>query len=180
MTFDGGGWVAVYNLNELPGNNTSAATMHDSLTNRATIEVVEPDSDSASIYTTGLPMDHFTEVIYGWAPSVLDDVERWGGYVDLGGLSGHNYVDGYAGPNTLIGSFTIEPTGNVRDIYTGNSPSYPHVGMGFSGQIICWGYDNNASANGHWANWYDLNPCCNSGNTADVQVPGWRYVIYLR
>ena len=180
MTFEGGGWVAVYNLNELPGNNASAAIMHASLINNAPVGVVLPDSDSASIYTSDLPLAAFEEVLYGWAPSTVDDVTRWGTYSDAGGLVGHNYIDGYGGPSTAIGTMDIEPTGSQRALVTGNSPGYPHVGIGFSGQIITWGYDNNASAYGHWANWYDLNPCCQSGNTAEVLTSGWRYVIYLR
>ena len=74
----------------------------------------------------------------------------------------------------------ISTTGSTRTIYTGNSPGYPHVGLGFSGQIIVWGYDLNASAYGHWANWYDGNPCCNAGNTSAITTGGWRYVIYIR
>ena len=80
-----------------------------------------------------------------------------------------------------MGSFEIQPTGNVRSIDSGNSPSYPHVGMGFSGQIITWGFDNNGSSYGKWANWYDGNPCCNAGNTSDINGNTvWRYTIYIR
>jgi len=90
-------------------------------------------------------------------------------------------VDGYCGAGTSIGSFTIHPSGNVRALDTGNNPGYPHVGMGFSGQIITWGFDNNNSPYSHWANWFDDNPCCEAGNDASIQTPQpWRYVIYIR
>ena len=179
MDFEGGGWLAVFNMVERAGNNTQAAAMHASLINNADMSsAVLPTDTSASIHTSNLDLSLYTEVVYGWAASG-SDVSRWGTY-SSSSLVGECYLDGYCGAGVAIATMDIEPTGNSRTIYTGNSPTYPHVGLGFSGQIITWGYDNNSSSYGHWANWYDNNPCCNSGNTSDMQNAGWRYVIYIR
>jgi hypothetical protein len=181
MDLLGGGWLAVYNMMELSGDTTGAATMHASLiVNEDMLEPVLPDSSSDAIYTSNIPLAEYSEVLYGWAASDLDDVTKYGTYTDSGGLEGECYVDGYCGAGVAVATFQIEPTGSSITIYTGNSPSYPHVGLGWSGQIICWGYDNNASSYGHWANWYDTKSCCTAGNTSDIQTPGWRYTIYIR
>ncbi len=181
MDFLGGGWLAVYNMMERDGNNTEAAAMHASLiVNDNMSEPILPDSTSDAIHTYNLPLADFSEVLYGWAPSDVDDVTRYGTYSDSGGLEGECYVDGYCGAGVAVATFQIEPTGSSITIYTGNSPTYPHVGLGWDGQIITWGYDNNDSSYGHWANWYDTKSCCTAGNTSDITNPGWRYVIYIR
>jgi hypothetical protein len=181
MDLLGGGWLAVYNMMERAGNSTEAANMHASLiVNDDMTEAILPDSTSDAIHTANLPLADYSEVLYGWAPSDGDDVTRYGTYTDSGGLVGECYIDGYCGAGVAVSTFQIEPTGSSITIYTGNSPTYPHVGLGWSGQIICWGYDNNASSYGHWANWYDTKSCCTSGNTSDITTPGWRYVIYIR
>jgi hypothetical protein len=181
MDFDGGGWMAVYNYVHVGDSNSDATTMHNSLIQNADMLIaVEPDSTSTSIYTQNIPLTDYYEVVYGWAASPTDDVTQYGKYSDSSGLQGECYLDGYCGTNVAVADFYISTTGNTRTIYTGNNPSYPHVGLGFSGQIIVWGFDNNASSYSHWANWYDGNPCCNAGNTSTAQNSGWRYVIYIR
>ena len=186
MDFDGGGWLVVYNF-PLPGNsNSDAATMHSSLIQNGNMNTpLEPTVTSTAISTTNIPLDDYQEVVYGWAPGpdgngLSQDVTHYGVYSDSAGLSGDCYLDGYCGAGVSVGDFYISTTGNTRTIYTGNSPSYPHVGLGFSGQIIVWGFDNNASSYGHWANWYDGNSCCNAGNTSDINGGAGRYVIYIR
>eukprot|EP00058_Branchiostoma_floridae_P013943 XP_002599431.1 hypothetical protein BRAFLDRAFT_106574 [Branchiostoma floridae] len=64
---------------------------------------------------------------------------------------------------------------------TGNQPNYPHVGLGWTGQQITWGYDLNTSPHGHWGNWF-TSSCCLTGNTADIRDAGnnWRYSILIR
>jgi hypothetical protein len=182
QTFDGGGWMSVFNYMDPAGNtSTEAAAMHAALINNDDMDApVEPDSTSASVYTSNLDLSAFTEIVYGWAASDTDDVTKYGTYSDGVGMVGHCYVDGYCGANVAVGSFDIYPTGTTGlTVYTGSSPTYPHVGLGYSGQIILWGYDRNTNY-GPWANWYDTKSCCTSGNTADIETPGWRYVIYLR
>ena len=181
MDFNGGGWLAVYNFVH-PGNSTSAAaTMHSSLIqNDDMLSAVEPDSMSSSISTLNIPLSEYQEVVYGWAPSTTSDVSQYGSYTANPSVVGDCYLDGYCGTNVAVGDFYISTTGSTRTIYTGNSPGYPHVGLGFSGQIIVWGYDLNASSYSHWGNWYDGNPCCSAGNTSNMSSSGWRYVIYIR
>ena len=155
--------------------------MHSSLTQNSNMtSAIDPSTMSTSISTLNIPLADYQEVVYGWAPSSSQDVAEYGMYTDSSGLTGNCYLDGYCGANVAVGDFYISTTGITRTIYTGNSPGYPHVGLGFSGQIIVWGYDLNASSYGHWANWYDGNPCCNSGNTSAITTGGWRYVIYIR
>jgi len=183
MTFNGGGWLAVFNMMQRAENNAEAANFHASIINNQNMDqAVLPDSTSAAIYTSNIPLNQYTEVVYGWAPSSSADVDHYGIYTSSGGtLAGECYVDSYCGANVSIGSFEIQPSGNVRALDTGNDPNYPHVGMGFSGQIITWGFDNNASSYSHWANWFDNNPCCEAGNDASIQTAQpWRYVIYIR
>ncbi|MCB9796701.1 MAG: hypothetical protein H6741_28715 [Alphaproteobacteria bacterium] len=183
QTFDGGGWTAVFNYMDPQDTSTSAAAdMHAALIVNADMSSpVLPDSTSAAVYTSNLDLSQFTEVVYGWAPSDSDDVSHYGTYSDASGLSGDCYLDGYCGAGVAVGSFDIYPTGTTGlTVYTGNSPTYPHVGLGYSGQIILWGYDRNTTSYGPWANWYDTKSCCTSGNTSDIATAGWRYVIYVR
>ena len=62
----------------------------------------------------------------------------------------------------------------------GKAPESPHVGLGFDDQIILWGYDRNGHNGSNWANWNDEGPPGKAGNTPEINVPGWRYVIYVR
>ena len=186
MDFDGGGWLVVYNF-PLPGNsNSDAATMHSSLIQNGNMNIpLEPTVTSTAISTTNIPLEDYQDVVYGWAPGPdgggnPQDVTHYGMSSDGSGLTGACYLDGYCGAGTMVGDFYISTSGNTRTIYTGNSPTYPHVGLGYSGQIIVWGFDNNSSSYGHWANWYDGNPCCNAGNTSDISGGAGRYVIYIR
>jgi hypothetical protein len=120
-------------------------------------------------------------VVYGWAPTTTDDVSRYGTYANSSGLASECYLGLLCGNGSNLATMTVVPTGTVQVFQTGNSPGYPHVGIGWSGQIIVWGYDNNASSYSHWANWYDTNPCCNSGNTSEMSGnTSWHYVIYIR
>ena len=181
MTFSDGGWLAVFNWMD-PGSSstTDAATLHAALiSNDDMTGPIEPDTTSTDIFTANLPLGDYTEVVYGWAASDTDDVSRYGHYATTS-LSGECYIDGYCGAGVAIATMTVEPTGSSRTFYTGNSPTYPHVGIGWSGQIITWGYDRNASSYGNWANWYDTKSCCTSGNTSDIGTADWRYVIYIR
>ena len=134
----------------------------------------------SSIFTSNLDLSTYSEVVYGWASSDSSDVSRYGIQTSSSNLEGTCYIDGYCGTYVDIGSFLIQPSGNTRALKTGSDPGYPHVGMGFSGQIITWGYDLNNSSYGHWGNWYDLNACCNAGNTSDMTSSGWRYTVYIR
>ncbi len=186
MDFDGGGWLVVYNF-PLPGNsNSDAATMHSSLIQNGNMSMaLEPTVTSTAISTSNIALEDYQDVVYGWAPGSdgngnPQDVSHYGMSSDGTGLNGNCYLDGYCGTNVAVGDFYISTTGNTRTIYTGNSPTYPHVGLGFSGQIIVWGFDNNASSYGHWGNWYDGNSCCNAGNTSDINGGAGRYVIYIR
>jgi hypothetical protein len=141
---------------------------------------VLPNSNSAAIYTTGLPLAEFNEALFGWAPSLQGDVNRYGKLTAPTGLAGLCYLDGFCGPGVEVGSFDIVPTGNTRALFTGKATDFPHVGLGFDDQIIVWGYDRNASHFNNWGNWFDEGPCCKAGNSADINEPGWRYVIYVR
>ncbi len=182
MTFNGGGWLAVFNMMERANNNTEAANFHASITNNQDMsQPVLPDSTSTGIHTSNIPLGDYTEVVYGWAPSSSDDVTHYGTYSVSSGLAGVCHLDGYCGDDVNIATMTIQPSGNSRLIRTGNQPSYPHVGMGYDGQIITWGFDNNGSSFSQWANWYDGNPCCEAGNDSSIQTSlPWRYVIYIR
>jgi hypothetical protein len=180
MDFEDGGWLAVYNMMERAQTNSEATNMHSSLIVNEDMEAaVLPDTTSTAIYTSNIDLSQYSSVLYGWAASADEDVSHWGTYT-TSSLEGECYIDGYCGENVAIATFNIEPTGNSRTIYTGNSPSYPHVGLGFSGQIIVWGFDNNGTSYSHWANWYDNNDCCEAGNDSTMTASGWRYVIYLR
>ena len=182
MDFNGGGWLSVYNMMERPQNNSEAANMFASLSQNLNMDgnPVLPDSTTAGIHTADIDLSQYSEVVYGWAPSSSADVSRYATYTKNSGLVGECYLDGLCSNGATIATMTVYPTGSVRDFQTGNSPTYPHVGIGWSGQIICWGYDLNNSSYGHWANWYDTKSCCTSGNTSEIQTPGWRYVIYIR
>ena len=180
MDFDGGGWLSVYNFIHPGDSLNDAATMHSSLiSNAAMSQAIAPNSMSTAVSTSNIDLAQYSQVVFGWASAQNTDISRWGRDYNNSDLQGYAYLDGYPGAGFAIG--TLESvTGTTQTIYTGNSPSYPHVGLGFSGQIIVWGYDLNNSSYGHWANWYDLNSCCQAGNTSDMNTGGWRYVIYIR
>ncbi len=182
MTFEGGGWLAVYNItqSELPENDEGAARMHSSLIVNENMEApVMPGDDCTAIHTLNIPLNNYHEVIYGWAPAEESDVTRWGEYDQPTGLTGECYIDGYCGANELIANMHLQPQDTDLDVYTGNNPSYPHVGIGWTGQQILWGYDRNNTIYGHYCNW-NKTTCCLAGNTPEIQNPGWRYVIYIR
>ena len=182
MDLDGGGWLAVFNYMD-PGASahSDAADFHAAIiVNDDMLDAVEPDETSVAIETSNVDLSAYNEVLYGWAASDNDDVTRYATYTDAGGLTGECYVDGYCGAGTTIATMSVVPTGSLRSFQTGNSPTYPHVGMGWSGQIITWGYDRNTSPYGNWANWYDTKACCTAGATSDMLTAGWRYTIYIR
>jgi hypothetical protein len=181
MTFEDGGWLAVFNWMDPGTSSTSdAADLYAALTSNADMTgSVQPDATSTDIFTANLPLGDYTEVVYGWASSSSADVTRYGTYATAT-LVGECYVDGYCGNGVSIATMDVVPTGSSRTFYTGNVPTYPHVGIGWSGQIIVWGYDLNSSSYGHWGNWYDTKSCCTSGNTSDMTGSDWRYVIYIR
>jgi hypothetical protein len=182
MDLEGGGWLAVFNWMD-PGTSTTsdAATLHAALiVNDDMLDAVEPDETSTAIETANVDLSAYNEVLYGWAASENDDVTRYASYTDSGGLTGECYVDGYCGAGVTVATMTVVPTGSVRQFQTGNSPTYPHVGLGWNGQIITWGYDLNTSSYGNWANWYDTKSCCTAGATSEMLTRGWRYTIYIR
>ena len=72
-----------------------------------------------------------------------DDVNRYGLHTNSNGLVGSAY-EWVSGAGVSIGSVEIQPTGNTRVIYTGDSPGYPHVGLGFPTDHRIT--DNNASS----------------------------------
>ncbi|MAA77718.1 MAG: hypothetical protein CL916_00540 [Deltaproteobacteria bacterium] len=181
MDFEDGGWLAVFNYMHSSNALSAAADFHNRIIqNDDMSEAVHPDDTSSSIFTSNLDLSAYSEVVYGWASSDTSDVSQYGMQTASSNLVGTCYIDGYCGAYVDIGSFLIQPSGNTRALRTGSDPNYPHVGMGFSGQIITWGYDLNASSYGNWGNWYDLNACCNAGNTSDMTSSGWRYTVYIR
>ena len=180
MSFNGGGWTAVFNMREKPVGEASAAAMLAAISQNAVIEVVLPSSNSPAILTEGLDLTQFQEAVFGWAPAITGDVTRYGKLTSDTGLAGICYLDGFCGPGQVVGQFDIVPTGNVRVLSTGKMSESPHVGLGFDDQIIVWGYDRNAQHGSNWGNWDDEGPCCKAGNTPDITTVGWRYVIYLR
>jgi hypothetical protein len=176
MDFNGGGWMSVYN--QPKEAYTQASQMHAALTKNAVMSApATPDSTSGAILTTNVALDRFTEMAYGWAPKG-STVTRWA-QMQATSLKSACHVSGYCGDNVTIGTFTIQPQNIVKDLQTGNQPSYPHVGLGWTGQQILWGWDNNASTYGNWAN-FVVSTCCLSGNDEQVQAAGWRYVLYIR
>ncbi len=180
MDFDGGGWLAIYNFVYPGDSNTQAAQFHSSITTFGDMtQAVTPNDTSTMIHSTNIDLSQYSQVVFGYAVSPNDDVSRWGRDYNNANLLGYAYVDQYPGTGQYIGDLEIS-SGNTRSIFTGNNPNYPHVGMGFSGQIILWGFDHNASPYSHWGNWYDNNPCCNAGNDSSVIQSEWRYVIYIR
>ncbi|XP_035673072.1 uncharacterized protein LOC118413651 [Branchiostoma floridae] len=98
-------------------------------------------------------------VVYGWAKSCDDVVSHYGYYRDDLGLKGHCYIDGFCGDGTVVATMTSSVTKEVKEMKTGNQPNYPHVGLGWTGQQITWGYDLNTSPHGHRGNWY-TSSCC--------------------
>jgi hypothetical protein len=180
MSFNGGGWTAVFNMRTPTIGEASADKLLAALSTNAPIQPVDPNSNSAAVYTDGLALEQFQEVLFGWGPSTLLDLTRYAKLTDPGGLDGLCYLDGYCGPGVEVGTFDFVPTGNTRVLSTGKSDDSPHVGLGFGDQTIVWGYDRNAANLSNWANLYDEGPCCKAGNTADINIPGWRYAIYIR
>ena len=180
MTFNGGGWTAVFNMREKPIGEASAAAMQAAITANGTADVVEPSSNSPAILTQGLDLSQFTEALFGWAPTISGDVTRYGKLTVGTGLTGVCYLDGFCGPGQVVGEFDIVPTGNLRVLSTGKANESPHVGLGFDDQIILWGYDRNGQNGSNWGNWFDEGVCCKAGNTPAINEIGWRYVIYVR
>ncbi|MCY1057891.1 DUF4215 domain-containing protein [Nannocystis sp. SCPEA4] len=180
MTFNGGGWQAVFNMMDKPIGEAAAQAMLDAITVNAPAAVVLPDSNSPAILTEGLVLADFTEAVFGWAPTSGSDVARYGRLEVAEGLAGVCYLDGYCGPGVDVGEFDIVPTGNTRLLRTGDGDDFPHVGLGFDEQIMLWGYDRQSSIFSNWANWNDQNMCCKAGNVEAIEVPGWRYTIYVR
>jgi cysteine-rich repeat protein len=180
MTFNGGGWTAVFNMREKPIGEASADSLQKALDIRSAAQPVEPDANSEAVHTEGLELDQFTEALFGWAPSKTKDVARWAKRTVPMGLAGMCYLDTTCGPATEVGTFDLVPTGNTRVLSTGIITDSPHVGLGFDEQTIVWGYDHQAANLNNWANLFDEGPCCKAGNTEDINIRGWRYVIYLR
>jgi cysteine-rich repeat protein len=180
MTFNGGGWTAVFNMRALPVGEASAQQLLAALSVNAAAEPVLPDSNSEAVYTGGLVLADFDEALFGWGPSTQLDITRYARLTDTDGLDGLCYLDGYCGPGAAVGTFDMVPTGNTRVLSAGKETDFPHVGLGFDDQIIVWGHDRQASNLNNWANLYDEGPCCKAGNTPDINLPGWRYVIYVR
>jgi len=180
MTFNGGGWTAVFNMRDKPVGEASAAAMLAAITKNGPIAPVLPNSSSPAILTEGLVLGQFTEALFGWATSAQSDVSRYGKLTAPDGLAGLCYLDGFCGAGAEVGVFDIVPSGNSRKLSTGKASEAPHVGLGFDDQTIVWGYDRNGQNNSNWGNWDDEGPCCKAGNNADINVPGWRYVVYVR
>ncbi len=180
MTFNGGGWTAVFNMRDKPVGEASAAAMLAAISNNGPIAPVLPNSNSPAILTDGLVLGQFTEALFGWATSSQSDVSRYGKLTAPGGLDGLCYLDGFCGAGQVVGTFDLVPTGNTLVLSTGKATESPHVGLGFDDQVILWGYDRNGQNGSNWGNWNDEGPCCKAGNTPEIAVPGWRYVIYVR
>ena len=180
MTFNGGGWTAVFNMREKPIGEASAAAMLAAISTNGPIAPVLPNSSSPAILTGGLVLDQFTEALFGWATSSQSDVSRYGKLTDANGLAGLCYLDGFCGAGQEVGLFDLVPSGNSHVLSTGKATESPHVGLGFDDQVILWGYDRNGQNGSNWGNWNDEGPCCKAGNTPEIAVPGWRYVIYVR
>ena len=180
MSFNGGGWTAVFNMREKPVGEASAAAMLAAISKNGPHEAVLPGSNSPAILTGGLDLSQFNEALFGWAPTLAGDVTRYGKLTKNDGLAGVCYLDGFCGAGQEVGEFDVVPTGNTRVLFTGKQADQPHVGLGFDDQIILWGYDRNAQNGSNWGNWDDEGPCCKAGNTPQITEIGWRYVIYVR
>ena len=180
MSFNGGGWTAVFNMREKPVGEASAEAMLTVLSANGPAGVVLPGSNSPAVLTQGLDLGQFKEALFGWAPAITSDVTRYGKLTVNSGLTGVCYLDGFCGFGKAVGLFDIVPTGGKRILSTGNQTDSPHVGLGFDDQIIVWGYDRNAQNDSNWGNWNDEGVCCKAGNTPDIAQTGWRYVIYVR
>ncbi|XP_035674264.1 uncharacterized protein LOC118414357 [Branchiostoma floridae] len=164
-----------------PATKASATEMYNIIQSNGPVQAVLSNTTSTAISTQGLDLGAYHEVVYGWAKSSDDVVSHYGYYRDDLGLKGHCYIDGFCGDNTVVATMTSSVTREKKEIKTGNDPSYPHVGLGWTGQQITWGYDLNTSPHGHWGNWY-TSSCCLTGNTADIRDAGsnWRYSILIR
>ncbi len=180
MSFNGGGWTAVFNMRDKPVGEASAAAMLAAITTNGPIVPVLPNSNSPAILTQGLVLGQFTEALFGWSASSQSDVSRYGKLTAANGLAGLCYLDGFCGAGQPVGEFDIVPTGNTRMLSTGKATEAPHVGLGFDDQIIVWGYDRNGQHSSNWGNWDDEGVCCKAGNTPEITAPGWRYVVYVR
>ncbi|XP_077988632.1 uncharacterized protein LOC144443137 [Glandiceps talaboti] len=86
MDFNGGGWLRVYNMMARPGDNTNAAAFYQSITRNDDIRAVSPSSTSVSIYTKGLKLNNYKEVVYGWAASSADIITHYGYRLYMVGL----------------------------------------------------------------------------------------------
>ncbi|XP_035674202.1 uncharacterized protein LOC118414327 [Branchiostoma floridae] len=181
MGFKDGGWLRVFNMMAKGATKDEAAAMYNIIKRNGPIQAILPNTTSGAIYTQGLDLGMYHEVVYGWAKSSDDVVSHYGYYRDDLGLKGHCYIDGFCGDNTVVATMTSSVTREKKEIKTGSDPSYPHVGLGWTGQQITWGYDLNTSPHGHWGNWY-TSSCCLTGNTADIRDAGsnWRYSILIR
>jgi cysteine-rich repeat protein len=180
LTFDGGGWTAVFNMREPSVGEAPADVFYAALTANAPIQPVVPDSNSHAVLTGGLVLDQFTEVLFGWGPATTGDLTRYARLTDKAGLGGTCYLDGYCGDGVEVGVFDLYPTGNTRTLSTGKADDPPHVGLGFDDQTIIWGYDRHANNFNNWANLFDEGPAGKAGNSPDINVHGWRYAIYVR
>ncbi len=180
MSFNGGGWTAVFNMREKPVGEASAAAMLAAISKNGPSDVVLPSSNSPAILTEGLDLSQFTEALFGWAPTIPGDVTRYGTLTKAEGLAGVCYLDGYCGAGKEVGEFDLTPNGSKRVLFTGKATDAPHVGLGFDDQIILWGYDRNQQHGSNWGNWDDEGPAGKAGNTPEITTVGWRYVIYVR
>ena len=105
------GWLVDYMHSS---NATSAAAdFHGRITqNSAMSSPVLPDETSSAIFTSNVDLTAYSEIVYGWAPSGEEDVNRYGHYTSSGDIDGACYVDGYCGANVSIGTveFSLQAT----------------------------------------------------------------------
>ena len=178
--------MRVFNMMEKGENSAAAAELFLSLNRNADAREVLANSTSSAIYTKGLRLQEYTQALFGWSPYSNQAVTHYGIMTSSEGLKGVCYLDGYCGESKAVGSFVSSVTGHTQIIYSGDLPTYPHVGLGYASQVIVWGYDHNAKtlANGvvtHWANWNDDQACCLAGATDDIALADtWRYAILIR
>ncbi|XP_070547649.1 uncharacterized protein [Ptychodera flava] len=100
MDFNGGGWTRVFNMMTRPDSDSSGAEFYQSIIRNDDIRFVAVNSTSRSIYTNGLDLNVYTEVVYGWAPSLADIVSHYGYYMKTTGLKGECYIDGFCGKHS--------------------------------------------------------------------------------
>ena len=83
-------------------------------------------------------------MVYGWIHS-SKDVAEYGMYPTAVGYR-ELLLDGYCGANVAVGIFiSLQQVTRTLHRY----PTGIRNGLGFSGQIIVWGYDLNASSYGN-------------------------------